>query len=286
MASEITNDTDQRLTVLLMQQHGVVTFAQLGQAGIGRSHIERLCSVGALERVRRGIYANTANLDPIGLAKRHGGVLTCLSALKYLGIWTPHHSELHVRTARYKQLIGASGHTLLGTPLPLDGIDVFTEAIRCAQRCCTRDELVAILDSAIAQIGRDNVELSLGAIEGKLLRAWELAGERADSGVESLLRVRLRGMRLKHVMHARIGNYEVDALVGSYLAIEVDGFAYHSAQAEFRRDREKDRFLAAKGFTVLRFTYWEVVDEWERCSASILAMVRAKRHRIPGRMAA
>lgn len=285
MVSDIMQSPDDRLTALLMQQHGVVTTAQLEQAGIGRSRIERLCSVGVLERVRRGTYATTADLDPIGLAKRHGGVLTCLSALKYIGIWTPHHSELHVRTARYKRLTGASGHALLGTPLPLDGMDVFTEAIRCAQRCCTRDELVAILDSAIAQIGRDNVERSLDATEGKLLRAWELAGERADSGVESLLRVRLRGMRLKYAMHVRIGNYEVDALVGNYLAIEIDGFAYHSAQAEFRRDREKDRFLAAKGYTVLRFTYWEVVDEWDRCSASILAMVRAKRHQIRGRLA-
>ena len=39
------------------------------------------------------------------------------------------------------------------------------------------------------------------------------------------------------------------------IAIEVDGFAYHSDRARFQRDRSRQNLLVGLGWTVLRFTW-------------------------------
>jgi very-short-patch-repair endonuclease len=43
------------------------------------------------------------------------------------------------------------------------------------------------------------------------------------------------------------------------LAIEVDGFEFHSSPDAFQRDRERQNRLVALGWTVLRFTWHDVV---------------------------
>ncbi|HJQ01069.1 MAG TPA: DUF559 domain-containing protein, partial [Jatrophihabitans sp.] len=48
------------------------------------------------------------------------------------------------------------------------------------------------------------------------------------------------------------------AFLRERIAIEVDGFAYHSDRARFQRDRSRQNLLVGLGWTVLRFT-WEDV---------------------------
>ena len=43
------------------------------------------------------------------------------------------------------------------------------------------------------------------------------------------------------------------------LAIEVDGFEHHSSPEAFQRDRTRQNRLVALGWTVLRFTWHDVV---------------------------
>jgi hypothetical protein len=49
------------------------------------------------------------------------------------------------------------------------------------------------------------------------------------------------------------------AYPGSSLLIELDGAAFHSDRARFQRDRARQNRLVALGYTVLRFTYWDVL---------------------------
>jgi very-short-patch-repair endonuclease len=44
------------------------------------------------------------------------------------------------------------------------------------------------------------------------------------------------------------------------LAIEIDGWAYHSAADRFQRDRSRQNTLVGLGWTVLRFTWSDIVD--------------------------
>ncbi|HJQ41691.1 MAG TPA: DUF559 domain-containing protein [Jatrophihabitantaceae bacterium] len=68
-----------------------------------------------------------------------------------------------------------------------------------------------------------------------------------------------------------IANYEVRmdgvlvavvdvALPAEHLAIEVDGFAFHSDVDRFQRDRQRQNTLVANGWTVLRFTWHDLVE--------------------------
>lgn len=55
------------------------------------------------------------------------------------------------------------------------------------------------------------------------------------------------------------------------IAIEVDGFAYHSDRARFQRDRSRQNLLVGLGWTVLRFTWDDVTLRPDE----VLAVVRA-----------
>jgi very-short-patch-repair endonuclease len=48
------------------------------------------------------------------------------------------------------------------------------------------------------------------------------------------------------------------------LVVEVDGYAFHSAAAEFQRDRERQNQLVLAGFTVLRFTWIDLTEQPRR----------------------
>lgn len=66
------------------------------------------------------------------------------------------------------------------------------------------------------------------------------------------------------------------------VVIEVDGHEFHERTKEqAERDRARDRFMAAHGATVLRFTGSEVWRNAGRCAEEILALVsRRQRGRI------
>lgn len=61
------------------------------------------------------------------------------------------------------------------------------------------------------------------------------------------------------------------------LAIEVDGYAYHSSPEAFQRDRERQNQLVALGWTVLRFTWHDVVHR----PAAVAATIRDAINRLP-----
>ena len=63
------------------------------------------------------------------------------------------------------------------------------------------------------------------------------------------------------VFHHRISRYEVDfAFPSERVAIEVDGWATHGSRASFEADRERDAWLASRGWIVLRFTWRQVTN--------------------------
>jgi very-short-patch-repair endonuclease len=50
-------------------------------------------------------------------------------------------------------------------------------------------------------------------------------------------------------------------VAGSALVVEIDGFAYHSGRGAFERDLRRDAELAAAGWTVIRVTWRQLVEE-------------------------
>jgi very-short-patch-repair endonuclease len=74
-----------------------------------------------------------------------------------------------------------------------------------------------------------------------------------------------------------VGRLEVDFLwPAQRLVVEVDGFRFHSSRATFERDRERDAVLAASGYTVVRVTWRQLVDEPEAVVARIAAALAVR----------
>ena len=69
-----------------------------------------------------------------------------------------------------------------------------------------------------------------------------------------------------------VGRYKVDVGFPSpKVAIEVDGFAFHSGPVEFQIDRERQNIIALLGWQVLRFTWLDLTEYPQR----VLAVIRS-----------
>lgn len=71
---------------------------------------------------------------------------------------------------------------------------------------------------------------------------------------------------------AQIGPYRADILltVGDrQLVIECDGAAYHGSLEQIERDKRRDRYCAARGINVMRFSGAEIHRDPRGCAAEI-----------------
>lgn len=89
------------------------------------------------------------------------------------------------------------------------------------------------------------------------------APSRIRSEAEAKLLALIRAADLpRPETNAPPGPYELDFLWREQrLVVEVDGFAFHSSRRAFESDRRRDADLAARGYTVIRTTWRQLVDE-------------------------
>lgn len=77
-----------------------------------------------------------------------------------------------------------------------------------------------------------------------------------------------------------VGPYRVDIMVydqsrstkpARWIAVECDGHQYHEKTKEqAKRDKQRDRYFARRGITVLRFTGSEIYADAEQCADEII----------------
>jgi very-short-patch-repair endonuclease len=104
-------------------------------------------------------------------------------------------------------------------------------------------------------------------------RLLQAASDGARSAAERLLVRLLRDAGITGWQtNYPVGRYRVDVgFPGSKVAIEVDGFAFHSGPAEFQVDRERQNNIALLGWQVLRFTWLDLTEYPQR----VLAVIRS-----------
>lgn len=261
---------------------GVVSRQVLLSCGVAAEEIERAVRHRHLTVIRRGWY-DAGNSDPaVVAAVRSGAVVTCISALaRRDGIWGVPDARLHVRRSRHLRTAHGQCSAYRPLPTPRRAVDPIPEALACAARCASAEDFVAICDSVLRR-----PEWSVGDIAPLLIRAplrvQRLLREvdpRADSGIESLVRFRLRrrGIRLRtQVSLPGVGL--VDMVVGDRLIIECDGKQHHLGQ-QFGKDRWRDLVSVADGYLVMRLTYANVLHQWDEVFPFIRAVIRRGSHR-------
>ncbi len=68
-----------------------------------------------------------------------------------------------------------------------------------------------------------------------------------------------------------VGRYKVDVgFPKAKVAIEVDGWAFHSSQEDFQVDRERQNYISLLGWQVLRFTWLDLTEYPQR----VLTVIR------------
>jgi very-short-patch-repair endonuclease len=103
-------------------------------------------------------------------------------------------------------------------------------------------------------------------------RLLQAASDGARSEAERLLVKLLREAGIKGWRtNYPIGGYKVDvAFPQQKVAIETDGWAFHSSQEDFQNDRERQNKIALLGWQVLRFTWLDLTEYPQR----VLTLIR------------
>lgn len=108
---------------------------------------------------------------------------------------------------------------------------------------------------------------------------YSVPAKAVESPIEQLLAGALLGW-LEHygisyasvVTQAPVGPYRADLLVtvgARKLVIECDGAAYHGSPEQVERDKRRDRYCAARGICVMRFSGKEIHRDPRGCAAEI-----------------
>lgn len=119
------------------------------------------------------------------------------------------------------------------------------------------------LREALGRQGRNGTGLMGQILEERLLTAAPDESELERRFNDLARRHALPPLDLQHeIWHAGRFMARVDAAYPEVmLAVEVDGFAHHSSPDAFQRDRTRQNRLVALGWTVLRFTWADVVRD-------------------------
>ncbi|GAA4394288.1 endonuclease domain-containing protein [Tsukamurella soli] len=267
---------------LLADHGGVVSAAQF--KSLGYSYDQMKAHGADWRRLRRGWYAHSSADSSVVSAVSAGGVLSCVAALERRGVWIPPGARgRHVRFPKAARSAGARGCKPYRADPPLVGaVDTAAVAVAAAANHVGEEDLIVILDSMVnkGMLEQCDVRDVLSDSPHAHKNLWTRCDGRADSGTETMTRLRLRarGIRLSvQVPIAGVGL--VDLLVGRRLVIEVDGEEPH--RDRFHSDRTRDRKLRVLGFEPLRLTYHDVVYSWDEVVQDILAMIRRGDHMRP-----
>lgn len=267
----------------LLLQLGVLTTAQLTALGWTKAARDSALARSVLERLRPGWYALPGANASVAAAVRAGGCLSCASALRARGAWVPASlGRGHVRRSRHHgDRTSRRGCAPRGrAPAMRAAVDDVDVAFRCLLRCGGPEELVVVADSLLHLGLATREELVRWSADAPMrVQALLARVDRAESGLESLVRLRLRARGIAVRTQVQLGAARVDLLVGDRLVIECDGAEHHGSWEAHAADRARDRALTAKGYLVVRLTYRQIVDDWPAVERDLLAIVRRGAHR-------
>ncbi|HWU27515.1 MAG TPA: DUF559 domain-containing protein [Microbacterium sp.] len=272
--------------ILITRLGGVARGRQLQEFGVSRMRLSGAVREGHVTRIRDGLFATDAAHPEELAAARHGGALTCSSALRRHGVWVlAEPGRPHVWMGRRGRAYEHDGchcisHYFRGASA-FGVVDVATALIHL-HRCEGEEAFFASLESAlrlrlISDASRSRIRAALPAHARWLV---DLAHEDADSGLESLLRLRMHQLGIRLETQVRIdGVGRVDFVVGGRLIIEADGKDNHAAADRRHKDLVRDAAASALGYETLHFDYAQIIYDWPTVQAAILAALARLSHR-------
>lgn len=243
-----------------------------------RHHLAGAVAAGSVVEVRRSVYRLPVVDRGRREAARLGGTVSHLGAAREHGWELPPDDRCWVTVDRRHHARGASA----GTELFYADLErepgPFTSPVRTVVDCGRRlpfPTALAVADSALRHgVDRMALDGAAAAVRGKgapaVRRVVAAASELAANPFESVLRGLAieAGLEVEPQVAVTIDAWDGDGrevvhpdLVdrGRRLVLEADSWEFHGDKEAFQRDCWRYTALVAHGWTVLRFTWWQVM---------------------------
>ncbi|OJU67019.1 MAG: DNA/RNA helicase [Microbacterium sp. 70-38] len=262
---------------------GVARVADLRAQGHPRRAIEGAVTAGVLIRPRQGWVATPDADAHLVAAARAGVVLTCVTQARRLGLWIASEHPAHVAAPAHGRVGEVAEGTRIHWARPLVPRhpalleDHVENVLVMVARCLPREGALAIWESALRQdlVAREALaRLPLPAAARALL---DVSSSYSDSGLETLVPMRLRFLRVPMRQQVWIAGHAVDHLIGDRLVLQIDGG--HHVRPQRRRDIAHDARLELLGYHVIRVDYVQVMRRWADVHDMIVRAVAQGLHR-------
>lgn len=281
---------------MLRRHDGVITLAQAGGIGLSQDTVERLVRSGHWRRCARGVYfvddrpfTDAARIRAAVWSNGERAAASGLAAAWWIELTKFAPDTVEVTVPRVSNHRHRPGLRLRRRDLaPADvtecrGLRVTCLPLTVVEAAVRRGGGPKLMDQALQR------HTQLPALWTAHLRNTGRHGspaarrllQAADSGARSEAeRLLIRLLRAAGITgwkaNQRVAGYEVDVLFrDAKVAVEIDGFAFHSDADAFQRDRKKQNAIALAGYQVLRFTWLDLTDYSDRVIAEVKRAVCA-----------
>lgn len=299
------HDIEERIAGLAGSQHGVVSRAQLLHVGLSSGAIGRRLASRRFRSLHRGVYLigplrpTHADEMAAALASGRGALLSHVWGTVLLGLRprpeplgpidvsvfrSAHTGRPGIRLHRVKPLADDERTVVEGIPVTAVGrtlVDVASvlgrreieQCVVAAERLnlITPEELASLPARYRLRPGMATLREVIGSLD-------RVAFTRSEAE-NRMLQLLEHGHLPRPRLNVPIGPYELDGLwPREGVAIEVDGWTYHSSRIRFEGDRRKDAWLRARGIQVVRVSWRRLTREPIAVAveiAQILALARA-----------
>jgi very-short-patch-repair endonuclease len=274
----------------LRQQDGVLTHAQALRAGLSQDAVDRRVRSGHWRRCARGVYFADDRPFTDGARVRAAvwgygadAAASGLAAAWWHGITKFAPDIVEVTVPRDARLRRQPGTRLRRRDLrradvvERKGLRVTEPALTVVEAAARRGGGAKLMDAALQrhvelrQLWRAHLRNKGRHGSPAARRLLQAASDGARSEAERLL-IRLlkeagiTGWRTNYP----VGGYKVDvAFPTQQVAIETDGWAFHSDQDAFQQDRQRQNNIALLGWQILRFTWLDLTEYPQRVIAEI-----------------
>jgi predicted transcriptional regulator of viral defense system len=279
------------------QQRGLVRLDQLVALGLDRRAVTRLVRSGRLHRIHRGVYAvghaalsREARWLAASMASGEGAALGRRSAGQQWGVSRHYAPLIEVVVPRQRRaqrgicLLTSRGLSADDVTVR-DGIAVTTVARTLVDladvltphqltRVIREAEFRGLFDAAdtAAAMVRARGRHRLGVLEQAIAMYLDGAGGTKSANEDAFVPLAHRAGLGEPRSNARVAGIEVDfSWPGLPLVVEVDGGS-HLLKPVRRDDDWRDDWLRGAGYTVLRFTDFEVAQRPEEIVAALRAV--------------
>jgi very-short-patch-repair endonuclease len=288
---------DQVIVAVAARQKGVITIAQLLEAGLSHDAVAHRVKRGWLRRLHRGVYLVGPLEVPLSrpmaatLAAGPGALLSHHPAAVLWGLRQPRDEPMHVTVvARDVRSVEISVHRIAylhphdatrnhGIPVTSPARTLLDLAAIATPRDLARATEEAQVQRRVSthslneQFSRYPTHRGTAALRRAIRTDPALTRSEAERRLLELV----RAARLPEPeTNVRIGAHEVDFVWRTQrVVVEIDGYAFHSSRSSFERDRRRDRDLQAAGYRVLRITWRELTGAREALIAELaVALLR------------